>query len=398
MAEPLNVDTNSAASTSTAPTGQTGLVNDLAPVVEEVGVVDGPLAALEVPSDNLPKLTYPSNLGNDPHYRYAMRILIYRQVRDVNASQLISPNSFDRAYKASQEGKINTDVIGPLSLTAIGGAALAGGAFNIIKEFAKNGKAVTSAIETVTGTLGSAVQVGAAGFAASALDQGGQLNLENVETQSLAYINLYMPEGLNFVDRQDYDAVSVTDALGNLGALATGNAAEIATRLAEGARVGPFTLLGQNVTDLALYNSGYALNPQLQVLFKGSKNREFVFTFRFIPRNRKEAATVESIVRTLRYHAAPNFETTDSGTIQNSRYFIPPSQFEIEFLVMSNNAAVYNDKLPRIAKCVLSNIDVDFAPQGQFAAYEDFQPIETRMQLTFTETTILTKQDIKNGY
>lgn len=365
---------------------------------------DGPLAALENNgTEFVNRLTYPQDLGNNNQYRYVMRMLIFKQRRGVS-QPVITPNSLDRSYRAAQGGRLNTDVINFGSGAAIGAAAATTIATNIISEFAPT-KLIGKAAGAVGGAFSTALETTAALATASGLEDFDT----KVETEPLSYINLYMPDGLNFVDRHDYDAVSVTDALGNLGALGTGSLTEIAARVGENARIGGFSLLGQNITDLALYNTGYALNPQLQVLFKGSKNREFVFTFKFIPRNAYEALTIESIIRTLRYHAAPNYDTTINSdnfgagaeatrSTNNSRYFIPPSQFEIEFLVMTQGAAVYNDKLPRIAQCVLTNVDVNYAPSGQFAAYQDFQPVETQLQLTFTETVVLTKPDIQVGY
>lgn len=369
---------------------------------------DGPLAALEVNNDlGSNTLTYPQDLGNNEQYRYVMRMLIFKQRRDVNALPIIAPNTFDRTKKAAQEGRINNNILNP-SVNTVVGAAIAGATIGRVIQ----GLDPTRVVSKAAGELGSlavaGTQLAAAGVTAKNIDSATQENKTTTEPQ--AYINLYMPDGLNFVDRHDYDSVSVTDALGNLGALGTGSTTEIAARIGESASIAGISLLGQNVTDLALYNSGYALNPQLQVLFKGSKNREFVFTFRFIPRNPTEAETIESIIRTLRYHAAPNYQTDGkdglagsflgigSGATNNSRYFIPPSQFEIEFLVMTKAYAVYNDKLPRIAQCALTNIDVNYAPSGQFAAYADYQPVETQLQLTFTETVVLTKQDIQVGY
>lgn len=392
-------------------------INSVAQSLEEVSISskrtlrlsDGPLSALENSGtewDN--RLTYPQDLGSNNQYKYVMRMLIFRQRRDKQAKAIVTPNSLDRSYRAAQEGRINTDVIngttGSLGVLA-GGAALGE---NLVNAFGgKIASKLTGALKDL-GTSG--LQVGGAAVTGVSLDS--DTGLQKTATEVLSYINLYMPDGLNFVDRHDYDAVSVTDALGGLGLVGTGSGTEIAARLGENARVAGVSLLGQNITDLALYNSGYALNPQLQVLFKGSKNREFVFTFKLIPRNSYEALTIESIIRTLRYHAAPNYQTsytddglsgffTDiafSGAAQNSRYFIPPSQFEIEFLVMTQSGAIYNDKLPRIAKCVLTNVDVNYAPSGQFAAYQDFQPVETQLQLTFTETVVLTKPDIAAGY
>jgi hypothetical protein len=311
---------------------------------------------------------------------------------------LITPNLLDRSYRASQDGRLNTDVLNLTTGGAIGAAVAGGIATNVIKAFSKGpigafvGKQGGSLVE-------GGLQLGGAALTTGNIDSSTGLNssLEST-TEPLSYINLYMPDGLNFVDRHDYDSVSVTDALGGLGLVGSGNVTEIAARLGEQARVAGVSLLGQNITDLALYNTGYALNPQLQVLYKGSKNREFVFTFKLVPRNSYEALTIETIIRTLRYHAAPDYQAPGEDGAINARYFVPPSQFEIEFLVMTQNAAVYNDKMPRIAKCVLTNVDVNYAPSGQFAAYLDFQPVETQLQLTFTETVVLTKPDIRAGY
>ena len=43
--------------------------------------------------------------------------------------------------------------------------------------------------------------------------------------------------------------------------------------------------------------------------------------------------------------------------------------------------------------CVLTNIQVDYAPNG-WSAYNDGYPVETRLTLTFKETDIVTKSDI----
>jgi hypothetical protein len=363
-----------------------------------LNLFDGPLKALESGYNEFENvLTYPQDLGTNSQFKYVMRMLIFQQVREVNPLPIITPNSLDRSYRAAQEGRLNTDVVTFGTGIGVGAAAAAGIGTNVINAFSSKLPVLNKLAGSAENLVTSGLQLGGAAATATNIDSNFGLN-QITATEPLSYINLYMPDGLNYIDRHDYDSVSVTDALGGLGLLATGNVTEIAARLGEQARVAGVSLLGQNITDLALYNSGYALNPQLQVLFKGSKNREFVFTFKFIPRNAYEALTIESIIRTLRYHAAPNYEAPGEDGNINARYFIPPSQFEIEFLVMDQSAAFPNDKLPRIAKSVLSNIDVNYAPSGQFAAYQDYQPVETQLQLTFTETVILTKKDVEIGY
>jgi hypothetical protein len=46
-----------------------------------------------------------------------------------------------------------------------------------------------------------------------------------------------------------------------------------------------------------------------------------------------------------------------------------------------------------IGDCVLSNVNVDYAPNG-WAAYNDGFPIQTRLTLQFKEMDIVTKQKL----
>ncbi len=376
--------------------------------------VDGPLAALETTKSGASTLTFPNNLGSDTNFagRYAMRIMIYKQRKapEQDFGVVGAANSpFDRTRKAAQQGRVNynsfgisNELIGDETTknvaVAIGAAGAAGkGALNAIKAGSKEIPIIGSIVEGVERAVVTGAQLGAAYKSTESL--GSTQN--RFATEAQAYIHLYMPETLNFVDRHDYDAVSVTDALGVQGLVAQGNVTELLGRIGERASLFGVNLLGQNFTELALFNKeGVALNPQLELLYRKTNNREFIFNFRLSPKNPVEAQTIEDIIRTLRYHAAPRFNSAPNSPnlINNSRYIIPPSQFEIEFITLDEAGVGFNDKLPRIASCVLSSVDVNYAPAGQFSAFIGDYPVETQLQLTFTETVILTKQDVAIGY
>ncbi len=370
--------------------------------------VEGPLAALENTKSGASTLTFPNNLGTETNYsgRYAMRIMIYKQKRSpISDLGVVSDTTspFDRTKKAAQQGRVNytsfqasSELLNNDATAFAAGALTLKGAANALRVAGKSGVPILSDIASgIEQAAVSAATIGAAYVSTENLTG----NPNNLTTDPQAYIHLYMPETLNFVDRHDYDAVSVTDALGVQGLLAQGNTTEFLGRIGERANLFGINLLGQNFTELALFNSGIALNPQLELLYRKTNNREFIFNFRFAPTSAEDAQTIEDIIRTLRYHAAPSFRTLgNQATVNNSRYIIPPSQFEIEFITMDGTGVAYNDRLPRIASCVLSNVDVNYAPSGQFSAFETDHPVETQVQLTFTETVILTKQDVAIGY
>jgi hypothetical protein len=221
-----------------------------------------------------------------------------------------------------------------------------------------------------------------------------------------------MPDTVTNQLVNDYDAVSLTAALGRAGLAAQGMSsvgsslsetlagltganptfglggggfgAEIGGAIAE--KTGQF---GAGITDVLLFSAGLAQNPQVELLFKNIQNREFLFDFKFAPRNAKEAAAIRNIIKEFRFHAAPEIPENSSG-----RYFIPPSEFDIEFMIGQGQ----NSNLPRISTCVLQGIDVNYGSAGQWTAFQDGMPVEISLQLRFKEVEIMHKKLIKDGY
>lgn len=339
---------------------------------------DGEQAPLETSDNNLVNLRYPLDLGEDPIYKHLMRINIYKQIKSKFDTGVLGANAFDdERAGASKVTDLNAAKgLGIfLGKEAVAGTAkIAGG--------------------LLPGNIGDTLVNGAGKAVAGATALAGLANRtieRKTVKQPVAYISLYLPETMTVTDRHDFDAVSVTEALGNAGvagALVGGGgltSGELTATAAE--TTGAF---GSGIKDVVLASEGYSMNPQLEILYKGSKNRQFVYSFKFTPRDQKEAESVIGIIKTLRFHAAPEYGKEANA----SRYFIPPSEFDIEFYVGSQ----INKNLPRIAQCVLENIDVNFASAGQYSTFVDGMPVEITMQLTFTETIILTKEDIDSGF
>lgn len=357
-----------------------------------------PKANQKLEADNrsaLPKyLKYPEDLGSDP-FRHYMKITIYKNIHS-QASELKAGANFN--YRVQRGG---------VSVTP-GDIGVAVGVANVLNNpQAVLGTAVLA--EGITAVTDSPLDQ----YWENAKEQGKRFatgivnslgDIQNIEF-SLARktlkiensINLYMPETLSMGDSHDYDSISVTDALGLAGIVANfaGGKADLLAKeriLTFAQRAGG---VGERAAESFIQSQGYAINPMLQIIYQGSKNREFEYTFKFAPRSKVEAETVINIIKTLRFHAAPEFIKNAGG----SRYFIPPSEFEIEHWYLTPEGVDKpNDKLPRIAQCVLSNIDINYAASGSYATFEDGTPVEIDMRLRFTETLNLTKDDIGNGY
>jgi len=152
----------------------------------------------------------------------------------------------------------------------------------------------------------------------------------------------------------------------------------------------------QGVLNLA---RGKALNPHLEAVFESVDFRTFNYTFRFTPRNEDEVKTVDAIIKTFKFHMLPERSLDTTG-----QYLIFPSEFEVHFMYQGSE----NTWLPFISHCVLNSVDVDYGG----AQYQTFRPMKKPggdgseapppttivMTLSFTESEIMTKEKIVQGF
>ncbi len=246
-------------------------------------------------------------------------------------------------------------------------------------------------------------------------------NILNQVTRITDSVALYMPDTLAFSYNQNYSDYSFGDL--GLGLVAGSAISEIVNNkksgIADVAKIlgknaSPFVyaglkkFLGQQAAGAIFQTAtNKAVNPMLELLYTSPNFREFNLDFMFYPRSAKEAEEIYKIIRLFKFHQAPEVAQGSSGF-----FLVPPSLFDIDFYY----GAFRNPNLPSLASCVLTRIDVDYAPAG-WAAYEmnpdragqgfnydtvpqigkTGTPVATRMTLHFKETFIHTKDSFKNN-
>jgi hypothetical protein len=146
-----------------------------------------------------------------------------------------------------------------------------------------------------------------------------------------------------------------------------------------------------DLTGLSLNAIGQAFNPQLQVLFTSIGFRTFQFDFTLTPYSQEEAVAIYNIVKTFKYRAAP--EIVSNGVMTQGIYQKIPDRFNITFY--SNGKE--NTKINKIAQCVLTNINVDYAPIS-WATFGDGSPVQTKLTLQFQEIELIDKNKITAGF
>jgi hypothetical protein len=128
------------------------------------------------------------------------------------------------------------------------------------------------------------------------------------------------------------------------------------------------------------------------MVYKGLPMRSFQLSFTFTPKSQQEAKTIDNIIYTFKYHAAPTL-TSGAAVSSQSMYLIPPSLFQVQFKVKGAE----NQYLPKYADCVLEGIDVNYAPNG-FAAHTDGAPVQTTLTLQFKELEIVDRGRLQKGF
>lgn len=136
--------------------------------------------------------------------------------------------------------------------------------------------------------------------------------------------------------------------------------------------------------------TGRAVNPRMELAFQSVPFRSFNFEFDFAPKNKKEVESVNKIMQLFKYHMAPD--------VSNEKYMITPSEFQIMYYYRDK----VNTYLPKISRCVLQDMSVDYAPEGVFHTFKSdpqgAMPVISKINLTFSETEIMTKQTISEGF
>lgn len=381
----------------------------------QVGGGIGPLSALAGAGPyKITQLQYPlEGLGtiDTPHYM-TFNINVPTSSKYISTNQGVSTNIKSAAQQnqsyistiapgtsvtgptASQLGigvvvntlsKVPSGDVGGVISSAIGGGALLGAAKGL--QVAPKTKRITTSISLYTpdtiaiqydqawNEVSLAAALGKVGKFAALGASNITKQLENKGTMFTDLASKAWKEGIGSISAVDIQNLLHFNSVG----------AEFEANIAEETGVA-----GPNFADLVLRSNNLALNPKNEMLFQGTPNRNFQFSFDFQPRSQKEAYQIYQIIRTFKAFAAPEYSAEATG-----RYMIPPAVFDIGFFYLNAE----NLAIPRISTCALTNISLDYNHSAPFATFNDGFPLHINMQLQFKEVDIITRELIqKYGY
>ena len=172
----------------------------------------------------------------------------------------------------------------------------------------------------------------------------------------------------------------------------------------------------------AIAGTNVAVNPKMSLLYQGpGKFRKFTFEFPMIAKSSDESETIRKIIQLFRKATLPGYADSHLGDAggsgklagaafgtrkrgAGSNFFSFPNVFNIIFGHNGTKTGTSYTGLTigaapfKIARSVCNACVVNYAAAGVPFFFEDGAPFEIKMTLTFTETVIITKEDVTQGF
>ena len=222
----------------------------------------------------------------------------------------------------------------------------------------------------------------------------------------------------------EYDEVKLTKlGAGMIGGV--GNAVAPTISAAAGAVAG-YAGLGMRVMGRG------TINPKVDLLYGNTQLRSFQFDYFLSAQSEPETQTLDKIVRTLRKYSSPEITALPPGfegatdflggffgsasgqprassladaQMKSGLWFIPPAEFLVTFHTIKPNtanasliSAAENPYLPKIGRCVLSRVDVNYTQQGSYSTFKNGAPTSMFLTLVFNEMRVISQRDVEDGY
>ena len=180
---------------------------------------------------------------------------------------------------------------------------------------------------------------------------------------------------------------SLLGSLAGMGAFSGGATPEMKTLLGGSVNSQVLGMLGVSVSPESILARGYGIvpNSNLELLFNGPTLREFTFQYRMSPRSSSEAKIINNIIRFFKQGMAAKKISSISGggSAGAQSYFLgTPNVFQLQYKTTGRKTI---KGVNRIKTCALTGFAMNYAADGNWAAYDEGQPVSVIMNMSFKE-------------
>ena len=139
---------------------------------------------------------------------------------------------------------------------------------------------------------------------------------------------------------------------------------------------------------------GVVQNPNAEMLFENIEMRTFALKYKLVPRSATEAEIISQITKLFKRNMLPGTQVSEvfqwsRGNGVTNGYISVPDLVRVSFMKGGSE----NTRLPQFKMCALTQVDVNYTPDGQYATYWDGTPVATELTLNFQETKLIYKEE-----
>ena len=150
--------------------------------------------------------------------------------------------------------------------------------------------------------------------------------------------------------------------------------------------------------------SGAIMNPNTELLFQSVDMRNFMLKFKLVPRNGDEGGDINRIIKVFKACTLPlrnpgkvmGYNDPKRGINDGviDAFIGVPNLCKVSFM----RGSIEHDVLPRYKMLAVTQVDVNYTPDGAYATYVDGQPVAIELSINFQETKINFAEEVLSDH
>ena len=175
--------------------------------------------------------------------------------------------------------------------------------------------------------------------------------------------------------------------------------------------------------DVSGSTQGIVINPNAELLYDAPEMREIGMIFKMVPKNADESRDIKEIIKVFRAASMPSWgkvgvdilkgeattgqsnlkEDKNDGDGENKSEFDIGGQdnwirvpYLCKFTFMHGSKA--NQNIIQYKACAISGVEVNYTPDGTYAAHANGHPVAIEMRLNFMETKLIFADEVGKGF
>ena len=152
------------------------------------------------------------------------------------------------------------------------------------------------------------------------------------------------------------------------------------------------TMGGNMTTDQLISGvSGRIINPNVELMYEAPELRGFNLNFKMMPRDRNESKDIFTICQTLKKAMLPSWGgKIKGGEVGVGSLLTLPKIVSVKF--MTGNRL--NKYVTQYKPCAITNVSINYTPDGSYATYQDGSPVATMLSVQFKELKLVFEQEV----